>query len=624
MREFVNFAQDAVANGAKNTIARLGKQETRVSAFSIRASADGDSVGKMLRSDSSKKANNSVRSKFRQTVADMFGGADRIPPAVRTAMSMKVYEKGKPLTADRILDVYAAIKNHNSGLMNEALGSGTLRALDVADTVADRFVEKFFTAKCKTPPSAAVVSNLKRALLLCAANILDDNAVKGGEQAVRNFVHPLKDSFSYTLKALGFDTATHKVSMKRVENLMKDELHMRQAVFALLDKDGNVDVNNFDTRLRIFDDKVLKRGDVAILRPNLDAPGPEAVKSLQAAFVLQARIKVADVARDEINAFFEANPDRIPEALRPEANRNDKHPAESYVQLVSHFIVSKGGDEAAARLAYGDTEAKIDVAAELRKFNEFMDSIYAATNGDQDLRTLVGQFVERIAFNGVNQMRSLDEIKKKFIEPVRANFEELRALAGGNAAIVKAGVDALAHGQMDPFRKGTFTKLANAAKAVDLSGLNALSDRSTPFEIAKTFLGLFPHFEESMDANDYVDPLSRIERNAYSAFFAGVVMSRLDQDAKDRMVTIFAGKAAWTASNILQTVVASNTLSQKETTNLQEGANMMRLCSTFIADEISFNADDFPINEVDITMKVDSLSDEVIEQYGNLAKGMEE
>ena len=69
MREFVNFAQDAVANDARNTIARLGKQESRFSAFSIKAAADGDSVGKLRRSGASKNANNTVRAEFRRTVA---------------------------------------------------------------------------------------------------------------------------------------------------------------------------------------------------------------------------------------------------------------------------------------------------------------------------------------------------------------------------------------------------------------------------------------------------------------------------------------------------------------------------------------------------------------------------
>ncbi len=47
MREFVNFAQDAVANNAKNTIARLGKRDSIFFAFPVGAAA-----AEMKRNDS--------------------------------------------------------------------------------------------------------------------------------------------------------------------------------------------------------------------------------------------------------------------------------------------------------------------------------------------------------------------------------------------------------------------------------------------------------------------------------------------------------------------------------------------------------------------------------------------
>ncbi len=168
MREFVNFAQDAVANNAKNTIARLGKRESSFATIPISAAADGDSVGKLRRSADSKRANNTVRTEFRNAIVKMFGGA----------------------------------------------------------------------------------------------------------------------------------------------------------VFALLDKDGNVDVNHFDARLAIFNDEWLKHESSGLIRPNLDSPGPAAVKALQAEFTRTARVKVGDWARKEIDAFFKANPDKIPAAIRNPSRRN--------------------------------------------------------------------------------------------------------------------------------------------------------------------------------------------------------------------------------------------------------------------------------------------------------------
>ena len=618
MREFVNFAQDAVANNAKNSVARLGAKESRFSAFSIGAATDGDSVGKLRRSTVSKNANNTVRAEFRRTVAQMFGGENRIPANVLDAMNMKDYERGKPLTADRILDVYAAIKDHIEGLKNAAFESGTLRAIDAADTAADKFVEKF-QAKHGVRLGAAVASNLKRALLLCSANALDDNAVKGGDAAVKKFARALNSSFKYTLTALGFDAATRMVDIPRIKNLMKDELHMRGAVFSLLDKDGNVDVDHFDARLAIFNDAWLKRESSGLLRPNLDSRSPEAVRALQAEFVRTAKVKVSDTAREEVKAFYAANPDKIPAALRA-----DRRESDVYVQLVQKYVTSKGADETGARLAAGDANAKIDVAAKLRDFNGFMDSIYAAAKGDKDLLTLVEKFVGNIAFNAAGELRSLESIKKKFIEPVRANLQELRSVAGGNAAILKAGVDALIQSEMTPFKKGVFTKLANGAKTMSLADLDSVSARSTSVQIAKAFTGMYAKFKKSIAAGDYNDPLSRAERNAYTLFFSGVVMSRLDAKDKERMVMMFASKAAGNASNIMQTLVTGGTdLSQDEISDLQEAVQMMRKCSTFIADDLSLDADTFAVNEVDEEMTAESIPDEIKAQFAGLVKDIQ-
>ena len=495
MREFVNFAQDAVANNAKNTIARLGKRASSFATFPISAAADGDSVGKLRRSADSKRANNTVRTEFRNAVAKMFGGADRIPPSVLVAMNIQDYEKGKPLTADRILDVYAAIKNHISGLKNAAIENGTLRAIDVADTTAELFVDKF-QEKHNIRLSATVASNLKRALLLCAANVLDDNAVKDGEAAVRKFVHPLNDSFKYTLKALGFDPATRKVSIPRIENLMKDEVHMRGAVFALLDKDGNVDVNHFDARLAIFNDEWLKHESSGLIRPNLDSPGPAAVKALQAEFTRTARVKVGDWARKEIDAFFKANPDKIPAAIR-----NDKREAQLYVGLVQKYITSKGENE--------------------------------AKNWGQKI-------------------------------------------------------------------------------------LQSISERSSAYEIAKAFAGMFAEFRKLMPDENYNDRYDRAEHNACLKFFTGVAMAGLNQNEKVRMTMIFATEEAKIASNTMQTLEQDGGMDPAVKWDLQDMTYLMRSCTSFLADDLSLDADAFAVNQIIETMKIDTLPDDVVNKFSGL------
>ncbi len=76
----------------------------------------GDRVGALSRSEATKQANNITRTIFRDSVAAMFGGMDRIPASVKAAMRLKDYGKdgrvdsGKPLTARRILIVKTAIE----------------------------------------------------------------------------------------------------------------------------------------------------------------------------------------------------------------------------------------------------------------------------------------------------------------------------------------------------------------------------------------------------------------------------------------------------------------------------------------------------------------------------------
>ena len=618
MREFVNFAQDAVANNAKNTVARLGKKESSYATFPISAAVDGDSVGKLRRSAASKRANNTVRTEFRKVVEQMFGGADKIPQNVLAAMNMKDYAKGKPLTADRILDVYAAIKDHITALKSDASAKGTLRALDVADSVAEQFVEKNFKAKCRIPPSAAAVSNLKRALLLSAANMLDDNAVKGGAKAVKDFIHPLRDSFKYTIKALGFDVASRQIDIGRIQNLMKDEVHMRAAVFALLDKDGNVDVNNFDKRLARFNDDWLKRYSSSTVRPNLDTPGPAAVKALQKEFVRIAKLQVGDAAREEIQALYKANPDKIPASLR-----KNKLDSDAYVGFVKFFVAKQYAEAAGNSLAWsGDANAKIDVAAALKGFDDYTNAIYATAKGDKDIIELIDRFIGKLAYNGANELRSVEDIKKKFIEPIRSNLQELRTAAGGNAAILRSGLDALARNDMTPFKKGVFTKLANGAKAMSLRELNSISGKPTPIEIAKAFMGLYAHFKKSITTADFVDQWSRNEKDAYTIFFSDVVMSRLNNDEKIHLVRTFGTDTAGDASNIMQLLVTANDVdtSQNDVSNIQEAVNMMRTCATFIGKAFSIDPDTFTVFQVNEKITSESVPTNVKEQFAALAK----
>ena len=53
--------------------------------------------------------NNEIRTIFKNAIIEMFGDEQNIPKSVKDAMVLKDYDKGKPLTARRILAVKQAI-----------------------------------------------------------------------------------------------------------------------------------------------------------------------------------------------------------------------------------------------------------------------------------------------------------------------------------------------------------------------------------------------------------------------------------------------------------------------------------------------------------------------------------
>jgi hypothetical protein len=383
-----------------------------------------------------------------------------------------------------------------------------------------------------------------------------------------------------------------------------------------------MDVNNFDKRLAMFDDDWLKRYSSSTVRPNLDTPSPAAVKALQKEFVRIAKLQVGDAAREEIQALYKANPDKIPASLR-----KNKLDSDAYVGFVKFFVAKQYAEAAGNSLAWsGDANAKVDVAAALKGCDDFMNAIYATAKGDKDIIELIDRFIGKLAYNGANELRSVEDIKKKFIEPIRSNLQELRTAAGGNAAILRSGLDALARNDMTPFKKGVFTKLANGAKAMSLRELNSISDRSTPIEIAKAFMGLYANYNKSITPADFIDEWSRNEKDAYSVFFSEVVMSRLNNDEKARLVATFGTDVAGIASNIMQVLVTANDVdtSQEDVSSIHEAVQMMRACATSIARTFSIDPDAFAVNQVNEKITSESVPTNVKEQFAALAKEIQE
>ena len=126
-KAFADFAQQRVDAGKGKTIARANDIGTQSLASRTITAARGDYIGKIGRSDDVRAANNTTRTLFKQAIVDMFGGVDNIPKSVLDAMKMQDFDKGKPLTARRIIAVKNAIDNAieaSSGFEKTALDKG--------------------------------------------------------------------------------------------------------------------------------------------------------------------------------------------------------------------------------------------------------------------------------------------------------------------------------------------------------------------------------------------------------------------------------------------------------------------------------------------------------------------
>ena len=130
-KSFVDFAQERIgANRAKDVAdARVNQLGNRKILAITRSQTD--EVHKWLRTTDEYDVNDRTRAIFKAAVANMFGGEDRIPDSVKTAMLMDDYNCGKPLTARRIMAVKVAID-----------ADGTAKALSQAE--AQRRIDKKF------------------------------------------------------------------------------------------------------------------------------------------------------------------------------------------------------------------------------------------------------------------------------------------------------------------------------------------------------------------------------------------------------------------------------------------------------------------------------------------------
>ena len=107
--QFDRFAHFADLEAARdgNTVARLDTEDP-LGGCKISVQT-GDKVHALFRGKTARGQNNAVRTLFKGTIAEMFGGESRIPAAVKEAMRLSDFDKGRPLTARRIMAVRQVI-----------------------------------------------------------------------------------------------------------------------------------------------------------------------------------------------------------------------------------------------------------------------------------------------------------------------------------------------------------------------------------------------------------------------------------------------------------------------------------------------------------------------------------
>ena len=115
--QFVQFAQQQPNAATSKAIARVTGSEDALAGRSISASTTDHVRGVFSwsgRSDADAASNNETRRLFLKSVADIFGGEQNIPKAVKDVMKLEDYGTaerplGKPLTARRIMAVKAEV-----------------------------------------------------------------------------------------------------------------------------------------------------------------------------------------------------------------------------------------------------------------------------------------------------------------------------------------------------------------------------------------------------------------------------------------------------------------------------------------------------------------------------------
>lgn len=133
-KQFVRFAEMQANPGKSEAIARLSGGADPLAGRTVTASSSDHvrhwyNLWKGGHSATNAAENNDARALFREAVFSMFGGAEKVPESVKTAMKLEDYDQGKPLTARRIIAVRDAILRAADGVETGAISRAKAETL---------------------------------------------------------------------------------------------------------------------------------------------------------------------------------------------------------------------------------------------------------------------------------------------------------------------------------------------------------------------------------------------------------------------------------------------------------------------------------------------------------------
>ena len=139
-KQFVQFAERQANPGKSEAIARLAGGGALAGRTIVASGSDHVrhwyNLWKGGHSVSDADENNDARALFREAVFAMFGGAEKVPESVKTAMRLEDYDQGKPLTARRIIAVRDAVLQAADGVKEGAVARQKAESL-VNDAIAN-------------------------------------------------------------------------------------------------------------------------------------------------------------------------------------------------------------------------------------------------------------------------------------------------------------------------------------------------------------------------------------------------------------------------------------------------------------------------------------------------------